>query len=116
MGFGTIVGCGSALTIMGLQYSPDVQKKVDAKIDAGLSATTAEASVILRAMHTTAYDLNIDPIHKSALIMAWLGTLTVSLSIKADRVQRSMVRLTVAIAVMTLVLVGLTVVMLRKMP
>jgi len=92
----------------GLRYSPDDQKKVEAKIEAGISASTKEAGTVLRAIHETVWDLNIPHEQKTLQINAWFATLTVSLSIKADRIQKWMVILTIAIAVMTAVLVALT--------
>ena len=100
---------------MGLQYSPEVQRKVDAKIEAGVSASTAEAGVILREIHQVAFDLNEPEFRRMPRIMAMFATLTVSLSIKADKVQRWMVILTIAIGVMTLVLLILTGLMAYKM-
>jgi fatty acid desaturase len=100
---------------MGLEYSSDDQKKVDAKIETGVSASTKEASAILREIHETAWNLNEPDWRRSARIMAMFATLTVSLGIKADRVQKSMVILTVAIGIMTLVLLALTALMTYKM-
>jgi len=98
----------------GLRYSPEDQKKVEAKIDAGVSASTQEASAILREIHETTWDLNIPYEKKAARVMAMFATLVVSLSIKADRVQKWMVVLTVLIAVMTAAILGLTWVVASK--
>ena len=100
----------------GLRYSPEDQKKVEAKIESGISASTKEAGAILREIHETVWDLNIPDERKMTRVTALFATLTVSLSIKADRVQKWMIWLTIAIAAMTLVLLALTFVMLCKMP
>ena len=92
----------------GLRYSPEDQKKVDAKIEDGVSASAKEVGAILREIHETVWNLNIPDERKMARVMAMFATLTASLSIKADRIQRWMVVLTVAITIMTAAILFLT--------
>ncbi len=99
---------------MGIQYPPDVQEQVNKKIEAGVSASTAESSDILREIHTVAFSMDEPDFRRLPRIMAMFATLTVSLSIKADRIQRWMIGLTVAIAIMTAVLIVLTCVLIFR--
>jgi hypothetical protein len=101
---------------MALQYSPETQQRVDAKVEAEVAASAKERREILHSLHHAVYDLNMSDTGRITTVVARFATLLVSLSIQADRIQRWMIWLTVAIAIMTLVLVALTVVMLCKMP
>lgn len=102
----------------GSYYSPAPEdpKKIADKIEAGVSASTKEASAILRQIHETVWDVKIPDDKKITSVMAMFATLIVSLSIKADRLQRWLVWLTVTIFILTLVLVWLTAVLVRDTP
>jgi len=95
---------------------PEGPKKIADKIEAGVSASTKESSAILRQIHETVYDVKIPDDKRMASVMAMFATLVVSLSIKADRLQRWLIWLTVTIAILTLVLVVLTAVLIRDTP
>ena len=90
----------------GSYYSkpPPDPKEVAAKVEAGVSASTKEASSILREIHKRALDATVSDTQKLADVMAMFATLVVSLSIKADRMQVWMIILTVLIAIMTALL------------
>jgi hypothetical protein len=94
--------------------TPEDPKQIADKIEAGVSASTEEAAAILRQIHETAWDAKIPNDKKMTSLMAMFATLIVSLSIKADRLQRWLVGLTVVIAILTLVLVALTVALIIR--
>jgi len=100
---------------MGLQYSEETQRQVDAKIEEEVVATTKERREILRSIHQVVYNPDMSDTGRITKVIARFATLLVSLSIQADRIQRLLIWLTVAIAALTLVLVALTIVMLCKM-
>lgn len=70
---------------MGLQYSPEAQKKVDATIVQEVAAVTHDRRDILKSIHESVHDLRVFDAQKISLTQARFATLLVSLSEQADK-------------------------------
>jgi hypothetical protein len=95
-------------------YAPKTRKEVEANIDTEIVKVDADRRQILRSIFEASHIADFSDSARLQCTIARFATLLVSLSIQADRIQRWMIGLTVAIAVMTLVLMVLTGIMLAK--
>ena len=96
---------------MGLEYSTEDQKRVEAAVAREVEASRQDKSTILRAIHEAVFHLNPPDAEKIARVLARFATLLVNLSDQADkttqenlRLQSKLVRLTWALFWLTLAL------------
>lgn len=97
------------------QYSTQTRKDAEAKIDAEIAKVSLDRREILRSIFASLHLASMQDPARLQTTVARFATLLVALSLQADGIQRWMIRLTWAIAIMTFVLVVLTVIMLAKM-
>jgi hypothetical protein len=96
-------------------YGAQTRRDVENKIDVEIAKVGDERKSLLRSIFESLHIADFSESARLQMTIARFATLLVALSAQADRIQRWMVGLTVAIAIMTLVLVVLTIVMLTKM-
>lgn len=96
-------------------YTRDTRKSVEADISAEIAKLSGDRKAILRSIFESMHDADVSDTGRLQTTVARFASLLCSLSIQADTIQAWMLRLTIAITVMTAVLIALTVVMLLKM-
>jgi hypothetical protein len=96
-------------------YAAQTRKDVQNKIDAEIAKVSYDRKSLLRSIVESLHIADFSESARLQMTIARFATLLVALSVQADRIQRWMVGLTVAIAIMTFVLLVLTIVMLTKM-
>lgn len=97
-------------------YSPETRRKVDAEIENEIAHVSRDRTMLLKRLFEAMHDAEMSSEARTQTVIARFAALLCSLSNQADRIQAWMVGLTIAIAIMTAAMLGLTFVMLWKLP
>ena len=93
---------------------PKLTQNAKETIKAEVQGVSKERREILRSIHEATFDKSMNDTGRITTVISRFATLLISLSEQTDSIQKKLIWLTRIIALLTLVLVGLTFVLLFK--